>query len=201
MSTARRLQPLTFEDFCSLVKDGQKADLIDGVIYMASPDNTDAGELFLWLATLMNLFVRARKLGKVYGNRVAFRLDDSGGPEPDIGFVQASRLHLVRRGFVQGPPDLAVEIVSPDSVERDYKKKRDLYEKAGVSEYWIVDEMKQKVILLRLDGGGKYRSVRANRGVLRSEVLPGFRIRLAWLWQEPLPLETEILAELLASGE
>ena len=42
-------QSITFEDFCFLVKDGQKADLIDGVIYMASPDNLDANRLSKWL--------------------------------------------------------------------------------------------------------------------------------------------------------
>src|SRR5262245_61686066 len=149
-----------FEDFCSLVKDGQKADLIDGVIYMASPDNTDANDLFVWLITLMNLFCRRKKLGKVYGSRVAFRLDDREGPEPDIAFVAANRLDLVRRGYVAGGPDLAVEIVSPDSVERDYKKKRAQYQKGGVREYWIIDEIEQRVTLLRLTERGKYREVR-----------------------------------------
>lgn len=47
MATGTRIGCYTFEDFCALIPTGQKADLIDGVIYMASPDNTDA--LFMWL--------------------------------------------------------------------------------------------------------------------------------------------------------
>src|SRR5262249_44191987 len=120
---------LTVEDFCQLVREDQKADLIDGVIYMASPDNTDANEVFMWFGGLMDLFVEERDLGQVYGSRVAFQLDRTNCPEPDIGFIQKSRQHLVERGRVKGPPDLAVEIVSPESVERDYKTKRSQNEK------------------------------------------------------------------------
>ena len=78
---------LTFEDFCFLVKDGQKADLIDGVIYLAPPDNTDAFRLSKWLLTLLDDFALERDLGEVFGFRVAFRLDEANAPEPDIGFV------------------------------------------------------------------------------------------------------------------
>ena len=52
-ATATRTGVFTYDDFCSLVHDGQKADLIDGVIYMASPENTDAHELFGWLYTVL----------------------------------------------------------------------------------------------------------------------------------------------------
>ncbi|MBY0525885.1 MAG: Uma2 family endonuclease [Gemmataceae bacterium] len=120
--------PFTYDDFCALVNDDQKADLIDGVIYMASPENTDANELFVWILGVMNLFARRRKLGKVYGSRVACRLDRKNGPEPDVVFVATRNLGRVKRGGIEGPPDLAVEIVSPDSVERDYEKKRRQYE-------------------------------------------------------------------------
>src|SRR5438105_2940708 len=92
MATATRVKPYTFEEFCFLVKDGQKADLIDGVIYMASPDNTDANDLFVWFITLLHLFAELRDLGKVFGSRVAFRLDDTNSPEPDIAFVKKANL-------------------------------------------------------------------------------------------------------------
>src|SRR5687768_9937979 len=119
MSAIPKYPKYTFEDFCLLVKDGQKADLIDGVIYMASPDNTDANSLNGWLGFLMMGVASKTKQGKVYISRVAFRLANIHGPEPDLAFVRKDRLHLVRRGFIEGRPDVAVEIVSPDSRERD----------------------------------------------------------------------------------
>lgn len=201
MSTTPRFQPFTFDDFCTLVKDGQKADLIGGVIYMASPDNTEAADLFVWLIALMHDLAERFDSGKVYGSRVAFKLDETHSPEPDIGFVRRERLAAVRRGHVKGPPDLAVEIVSPDSIDRDYKKKRAMYERFGVSEYWLIDEMKRKVTLLRLDRKGNYREVRPRKGKLHSEVMPGFWIRPEWMWLETRPKKADALAELLAEAQ
>jgi Uma2 family endonuclease len=186
-----------FEDLCLSVREDQKADLINGVIYLASPETTDANQLFGWLIVVMNLYARRTKLGQFYGSRVAFRLADIQGPEPDLAFVRTERLHLVKRDHVEGPPDLVLEIVSPDSVERDYYLKRELYERHGISEYWIVDEMEQSVTLLRYKQG-KYREVRPRKGELHSKVLTGFWLRPEWLWQEPRPDEIETLEQILA---
>jgi Uma2 family endonuclease len=183
----------SFEDFCWIVEDGQKADLIDGTIYMASPDSTDADELFGWLRSLLLLYVNQMKLGRVFGSRVAFRLDELNGPEPDIAFLRNARKSQIRRGFVLGPPDLAIEIVSPDSIERDYERKRILNEAAGVREYWIIDDFEQKVTVLRLDGKGKYRDIRPRKGRFHSLVISGFWLDASWLWQRSLPDLLEVL--------
>lgn len=195
--TPRRSGSYTFEDFCETIREDQKADLIDGVIYMASPENTDANELFGWLLMVVRGYTRRRKLGRVFGSRVALRLSAEHGPEPDIAFVQRENLHLVQRGHVAGAADLAIEIVSPESVDRDYNRKRELYQEFGIPEYWIVDEMEQAVTLLRLKKG-KYREVRPKKGILSSEVLSGFWLRLEWLWQQPLPDEIDTILEILA---
>jgi Uma2 family endonuclease len=187
----------TFEDFCFLIKEDQKADLIDGVIYMSSPDNTDANSIFMWLGRLIGLFAEERELGEVYGSRVAFRLEEYQSPEPDIAFVRTDRLQIVQRGFVEGPPDLAIEIVSPDSIERDYVRKREQYRQAGVLEYWIVDELEQRIVLLRRSSSGAYREIKPRKGVLHSQALPGFWLRPEWLWQQPRPKKKMILAEIL----
>ena len=203
MSAITKTAPYTFEDFCLLVKEDQKADLIDGVIYLASPENTSANRLFMWLGGLVDLFAEETDQGEVFGSRVACRLDDKNAPEPDILVVLKKRLHLVRRGHIHGFPDAAFEIVSPESVERDYVKKRLQFERAGVPEYWIADEMQCKVTLLRLAANGKYREVRPRNGELHSRVLKGFWLRLDWLWQKPLPKKNKVLREILdrSAGE
>lgn len=192
-----RSGPHTYEDFCRIIREDQKADLINGVIYMPSPENTDDNELFIWLVTVMNLFVRRKKLGQIYGSRVALRLAEKHGPEPDIAFVRNENLERVERGGIAGPADLAIEIVSPDSVERDYYLKRELYEEYRIPEYWIIDEMDQSVLLLRIQQR-KYREVRPTKGELHSKILPGFWLRPAWLWQAPRPDEIETLETILA---
>jgi Uma2 family endonuclease len=101
MNMLLRRRLYNFDEFCALLKDGQKADLIDGVIYMASPDSFETNELNGWLYILLAVFVARKKLGKVCVSRVAFRLGERGGPEPDIGFVKKSRQHKVKRGYVE----------------------------------------------------------------------------------------------------
>src|SRR5438105_4962757 len=98
-----RTEPYTFREFCELVPEGEKADLINGVIHVASPDNLDAGNLNLWLAMLMYDYVESRDLGRLFGWRIAFRLSNTHSPEPDLAFVLKTRLHLMRKGFFQGP--------------------------------------------------------------------------------------------------
>lgn len=198
MATLTRTGSWTFEDFCAVMRPDQKADLINGVIYMASPESPDNNDLFVWLLRLLGDFVELMDLGKIFGSRVAFRLGGKSGPEPDIGFVRTERLALVCRGYVDGPPDLAVEIVSPESVERDYQKKRLLYQRAGVAEYWIIDEYLEKITLLRLDSKGKYHEIQAKKGVYHSQVLNGFWLRPEWLWKKTRPSKTEALKQILA---
>ena len=182
----------TFEEFLEIAPDGQKADLLDGVIYMASPDNTDAADLNLWLAILLYTFVDSNDLGKIYTSRVAYRLGPKQGPEPDIGFVPKELEFTRRRGYIDGPPTLAVEIVSPDSVARDYVQKRAVYESAGVREYWIIDPDEKQATFLRLRGG-RYVTVKPKNLIFFSQVLPGFRIDVRWLWKTPRPRTHDVL--------
>jgi Uma2 family endonuclease len=201
MSAIPKNRKYTFEDFCFLVKDGQKADLIDGVIYIASPENLDSNDLTVWMTRLYGDFIEETDQGALWISRVAFRLSDFESPEPDLAFVKKARLFRRKRGHFAGAPDLGVEIVSPDSIERDYTKKRKQYEDAGMSEYWIIDELQQKVTLLRLGKDGKYHEVRLRKGELHSEVLRGFWLRPEWLWQKPLPRKKDVLHQLLARLE
>ncbi|MBV9124013.1 MAG: Uma2 family endonuclease [Planctomycetes bacterium] len=199
MATATRTGSVTFEEFCVLIRPKQKADLLNGVIYIASPENMDAGRLFVWLLCVIAGYIEHQKLGEVFGSRIAFRLGPKQGPEPDLAFVKKERLHLVQETYFEGPPDLAIEIVSPESVERDYEKKRLVYQQAGVAEYWIIDEDLKKVTLLRLDRRGKYREIRPRQGVLASQVITGFWLRPEWLWEATRTSKAEALAQILSA--
>ena len=187
---------ITFEDFLEIVEDGQKADLLNGVIYMASPDNIDAADLQSWLSFLVVGFVEFHGAGKVYVSRVAYKIGPKRGPEPDIGFVPKALEHTRRRGFIDGPPALAVEIVSPDSVARDYVQKRAIYEAAGVQEYWIIDPDEERATFLRLRNG-RFEEVQPTDHIFRSEVLPGFSLDVRWLWATDRPRAFDVLRQLL----
>ena len=117
------------------------------------------------------------------GSRFAYRLEEHSAPEPDVAFVHRDRVQAMitdKDGI--GPPDVAVEIVSRDSKSRDYVKKKALYERTGVREYWLLDPLKQQVEFNRLDGS-TYRVVplEENR-IFRSQAFPGFWLDIAWLF-------------------
>ncbi len=191
---------VTVEEFYRLVPDGQKADLIDGVIHMASPDTLRANELTGFVYWLLQGFVDARQPGgKVLVNRYAFELTEIRAPEPDVAYVRPERAHLVGQRGMRGGPDIAVEIVSRESRHRDYHEKRQLYQDAGVSEYWIVDPIQQRVEFLVLQQARyKLTPLEQNR-LFRSRALPGFWIDVDWLLADPLPSGSECLQAILAA--
>jgi Uma2 family endonuclease len=188
----------TVEDFYALVPDGQKADLLDGVIYMASPDSSRADDLTNLLNFLMSGFADARRLGCVKGSRYAFMLTEHRAPEPDVAFIAAERLEIVTERGGTAAPDIAVEVVSRDSRSRDYVEKKNLYEQSGVREYWIIDSLQDRAEFYRLEEG-HYRLVpfSSNRFFL-SEALPGFWLDVEWLVRRELPDRLECLQRILA---
>jgi Uma2 family endonuclease len=195
----RRRGPFTYDDFCALVPDGQKGDLIDGVIYVASPENIEANNLLTWLMTVLSLIVDENDLGVIHCSRVACRLDKDNAPEPDLLFLKKSHLHRRKRSEIRGPADLAIEIVSPESVWRDYTKKKELYERFKFPEYWIIDEDLKQVTHLVLGRRRRYREERFTEGVLQSYVLPEFWVRIEWLWAETRPRIIDAIREIMAS--
>ncbi len=195
-SSLLREGDITFEEFLSLVEEDQKADLLDGVIYLASPENTDAARLLTWLATVLGGFVDAKGLGSVFLSRVAYRIGLKQGPEPDLGFVPKRQEGIIRRGFVKGPPALAIEIVSPDSVARDYIQKRAIYEQAGVREYWILDPDDHRATFLFLHKK-RYKEVSPTNHIIHSKVLPGFHLDVRWLLSRKRPSAYKVLRDLL----
>ena len=196
-SMPRVARPVTVDEFLTLVPDGQKADLLDGVIHVASPDSPEAAEVYVFLIEILSPFVRRRGLGKIYGPRSAFRLSQFYAPEPDLAFVRKDRLHLWKKSYFQGAPDLAIEIISPDSVERDTVVKRRAFEEAGVQEYWMVDLLQGVCIFLRLEGDRYREAALESDSIFRSGVLPGFWLDCRWLTAEELPDPGECLKSIL----
>ncbi len=198
MSTRTRSGEITFPEFMEIIREDQKADLLDGVIYMASPELVDHNELIVWLVTVIGLYANEKKLGALTIHRVAYRFDPKTAPEPDVAVVLAERADVIRRGYIEGAPDLAIELVSPDSVDRDYELKRTLYERAGVREYWIIDPDEERATFLRLTENG-FVEIDPDDHIFRSTVLPGLALDVRWFWQRPLPDALPILRSLLGS--
>lgn len=191
---------VTVDEFYRIIPDGQKADLIDGVIYMASPDTDRSNDITAFVVVLIRGFAAARRLGgKTFVNRFAFELSALRAPEPDVAHVVQARLRLIKRGRMKGGPDIAVEVVSRDSRSRDYGEKKQLYQEAGVSEYWIVDPIQGRVEFHVLKRGRYQLAPLEDNRIFRSTVLRGFWIDVNWLLADPLPNDYDCLQQILKS--
>ena len=191
---------ITFDSFVALVGDGQKADLIDGVIYMASPDTRISNTLGGFIYQLIEGYITARNIdGFTFISRFACKINELRAPEPDVGYVRPEHGHRVHDRHMEGGPDIAVEIVSRDSKSRDYSEKRQLYESAGVTEYWIVDPIQRRVEFLRLTDGGYEPVPLEDNRIFRTVVIPGFWLDVEWLLARQVPRGYVCLKKILAT--
>ena len=96
----------------------------------------------------------------------------------DVYVVTAEQVSglLDQSAICQTPPLLVVEVVSPDSVKRDYRYKRSEYAALGIPEYWIVDPLESKVCVLTLDEGLYKERVFAEIEVIDLKIFPELRL-------------------------
>jgi Uma2 family endonuclease len=172
-----------------------ETEWVDGEVIMMSPISSKHDDLQAWLRMFLQTYCRRKKLGRVKGPEFQIRLPRPSRREPDVLFISEARVGDLRRTYFAGAPDLAIEIVSPESESRDWREKYLEYEAAGVREYWIVDPMSQRVEAYTLQDG-KYQLIPAREDKIVSSVVPGWYVKPQWLWQEELPDVLEILAEL-----
>jgi Uma2 family endonuclease len=119
------------------------------------------------------------------------------GREPDIIFVSRENLERLKESHLEGPADLVIEIISRESLERDRGEKLEEYEEGGVREYWLIDPDRKEAEFYLLGEEGNYRLIFGGSvGEYRSEVVPGFWLRVDWLWEEPLPMVLDVIKEL-----
>jgi Uma2 family endonuclease len=181
--------PMSFEQFLAWCDEDTHAEWVDGEIVLMSPSSVRDLRLIQFLFDLVRAFVVPHQLGEVFIHGLIMRLASyPSGREPDLLFLAAEHADRLKDTYLDGPADLAVEIVSPDSVERDRGEKFAEYEAGGVPEYWQVDPLRQEASFYQLGSDGRYRPGPTDEdGFYHSLVLPGFRLRPDWLWQRPLP--------------
>lgn len=146
----------------------------------------------------MRFFVRHRRLGRILQAPFTIRLNVSEqGREPDLLFIGTAKFAQLHSGFLDGPPDLVVEIISPESIDRDRGRKFVEYEAERIPEYWLIDPIREQAEFYRLGSDNYYHQALPDAdGIFQSESVPGFWLRVAGMWEDPLPDELGILREL-----
>lgn len=155
-------------------------ELIDGRIVMTPPAGWPHASIGSTLNRLLSQHVLDGRLGVVLDSSAGYDLPSGDTVEPDVSFIDSERFAAgpapVRGRFLTIVPTLVVEILSPATSRRDRTEKKAVYERNGVSEYWIVDPAKENVTVFCLRGQ-RYSSARPiTAGAIRSRVLPRLHI-------------------------
>jgi Uma2 family endonuclease len=172
---------LTYEDYVLFPADGMRHEILDGEHYVTAAPNPRHQMISLELGSRLHGFVKEHQLGWVIPAPCDVVLALHDIVQPDLLFISRERAGIVTENDIQGAPDLLVEILSGSTRRRDEGTKRERYESCGVREYWIVDPVRQTVLVYQLEGG-RFRSAghlaAASADVLTTPLLPGLAIPL-----------------------
>ncbi|HEX2171169.1 MAG TPA: Uma2 family endonuclease [Dehalococcoidia bacterium] len=193
----RRLPPtpISYEDFLAWCDEDTYAEWVDGEIVFMSPVSSDHQRIVQFLVWLFQAVIELTEAGVVRSGPFQMKLPEHvrSGREPDILFIARDHLDRLLPTYLDGPADLVVEVMSPESFSRDRGDKFLEYEAGGVPEYWLIDPIRRWVDVYRLSAEGRYVPAFSGRdGVLASDLLPGLRLHLEWLWQDPPPKQVEV---------
>lgn len=150
-------KPITFEDYLTY-DDGtdNRYELFDGSLVLMTPPTGEHGAIAGFL--LIQLYLEIQRSGldwRVRQGETGVRTTERRSRLPDVCVITNEQAQAIRyqAAILTTAPLLAIEIVSPESVTRDYRFKRSEYAALGIAEYWIVDPLEAKLSVLLLNEG------------------------------------------------
>ena len=178
---------LTYQDLVSLPEDRFRHELIDGQHFMTPSPYTIHQHILSIVYYELCTFLKKNPLGRVFFAPLDVVLSDHDVVEPDLLYVSNERSSIITEKNIQGAPDLVVEVLSRTTGHRDKTLKRDLYERSGVLEYWLIDPRTRSAVVYRREGEkfGKPEELTADgRDRLTTPLLPGLEITRADVFAE-----------------
>lgn len=134
-----------YAEYASIPEDLLRHEIIDGVHFVNPAPSTYHQTVSRRLQFQLYTRIELRDLGVVFNAPVDLQLSDHDIVQPDLLVILKSRPSIVTPTKINGVPDLVVEILSPSSIENDWQRKKQLFEKQAVPEYWIVDPFEQRL--------------------------------------------------------
>lgn len=179
-------QLMTVDEFLTLPDDDRRHELVAGFVVSEPPASFRHGDIAAEVFTRLIEFVKKEGLGRVVSTETGFLL--ARGPDtvraPDVAFVSRSTIERAGdfQGFFPGPPDLAVEVLSPSERPADVHAKIGDYLAAGARLVWVIDPSRRQV---RVHRSLLQPSILEEMAILDGgEVLPGFVVRVAHLFPD-----------------
>jgi Uma2 family endonuclease len=175
---------ITAEEFMKMPDppDGSQQELIRGVIITMPPPMGRHGVCCMKVGFTVYSFVSANKLGHVTSNDAGFISERNPDTVrgPDVAYWNSARVREVPEGYFEVPPDLAVEVVSPNDTHLRVQEKVRHYLTHGVRMVWVVDPELRIVTVYR--SKELARTLEETDTLSGEDVLPGFRCRVADLF-------------------
>ncbi len=140
----------TYEDYLNLPDDGNRYEIINGDLIMTASPVTSHQKISIFLSTEIQVYVTKENIGFVFYSPYDVIFDDKNIYQPDILFISKENKNIITEENIKGSPDLIVEILSPSTAYYDLFEKKEVYEKFGVKEYWIVDPQKHWIEIYTL---------------------------------------------------
>jgi Uma2 family endonuclease len=176
----------TFAEYCALPDDGLRYEVLDGELVVVPSPNIRHQRLLLELAIRLRTWLDAHGKGEVLIAPLDVRLHERTVCQPDLLVIGTNDLARQPEGFVDGPPRLVCEILSPSTRGRDLIRKRSLYARFGVPWYWVVDPDGRSFEELQLDGDAYATVTRAVAPArFASALFPGLEVHLDELLPAP----------------
>ena len=174
------ISKVTFEEFRQFPIDGKRYELLHGEVHVTPAPATRHQFSVLNLAGSLWPHVVKNNLGEVLTAPMDVRLGEDTVFEPDLIFISNARAGIIQENWIEGAPDLVVEVLSPSTAAYDRARKLAAYAEAGVANVWFLDPLIKTAEVLKLEGK-KYLldATLAGDQVLTSDLFPG--------WQLPLP--------------
>lgn len=163
--------PRTIMEVFKMLPDGTLAELIDGSIYMSPAPTPKHQRIIGKLFRVLTDFVEKKKLGEIFFSPCDVFLDETANAvQPDIIFISSDNSSLVGEDAIHGVPDMLFEVLSPGNSQHDLVRKKELYQKFQVKEYWIINpETNQTTGFFLKDG--KYVEIGRFTGKIKSALL------------------------------
>lgn len=175
---------VTFERFLTEHAE-QHAEWVDGKVLLIV-DNTEHNLFLVFLTWLLRDFLAFKPFGVLMSAGVGMKMPKQPiVRQPDLLFILNEHRDRIKKNYLDGAADIAIEVISPESISRDLGEKFTEYAQAGIPEYWLFDPERDAVMFYRLeqrDNEQVYVRIRPDaNGRVYSQLLSGFFFDQVWL--------------------
>jgi Uma2 family endonuclease len=178
-------QGMTDEEFIALPEDGNRYEYVDGELIIVANSGLEHGYLAVTLSCFLTIFVRNHQLGITCDSSTAFKMKTGNKRSPDLAFIDRLRLQGVKRlpkGFFEGAPDLAVEIISPSNTFEEIHNKLVEYFENGTRLAWVILPDEESVLVYHQPKPS--RLLKLEDSLDGEDIIPNFSLALTELFQE-----------------